>query len=64
MGNKLKMRYLTEDVPYGLVPVSSISKMLNVPSPTVDAIIRLVSIINQTDYEMKGGLWRNSELPG
>ncbi|NVM54369.1 MAG: NAD/NADP octopine/nopaline dehydrogenase family protein [Candidatus Helarchaeota archaeon] len=53
-GNKLKMRYLTEDVPYGLVPVASISRMLKVPTPTIDTIIQLASIINQTDYWKEG----------
>ena len=53
-GNKLKMRYLTEDVPYGLVPLSGLGKMFNVSTPTIDAIIHLASLINQTDY-MKVG---------
>jgi opine dehydrogenase len=53
-GNKLRMRYLTEDIPYGLIPVSSPGKMINVSTPTIDAVIQLASIINQTDYQKKG----------
>jgi len=51
----LNHRYLSEDVPYGLVPVSSFGKLLNIPTPTIDSIILLSSIMNGEDY-MKGGV--------
>ena len=40
-------RYITEDVPYLLVPLSEMGKMVKVPTPTIDAIIHLAGIINQ-----------------
>ena len=43
-------RYITEDVPYLLVPLSEMGKMVKVPTPTIDAIIHLAGIINQTNY--------------
>lgn len=43
-------RYIFEDVPMGLVPISSLGQMLGVPTPTIDNIIDLASIIHQCDY--------------
>lgn len=47
-------RLLTEDVPYGLVPLASFGKLAGVPTPTMDAIITLSSVVNQTDYREAG----------
>jgi opine dehydrogenase len=47
-------RYVSEDVPYGLVPVASIAKMIGVEVPTVLATIQLFSVINQVDYWRDG----------
>lgn len=47
-------RYLSEDVPNGLVPVSEFGKLVNVPTPTIDSIISLSSIMNETDYFKTG----------
>lgn len=50
----LKMRYIDEDVPTSLVPISSLGKKFNVETPVIDAIIRLASILNQKDYWSEG----------
>lgn len=50
----LKMRYLEEDVPCSLVPISSVGKMFNIPTPSIDALIHLASILNSTDYLNNG----------
>ena len=52
--SELTSRFITEDVPYGLVLISSIGKRFNVPTPTVDAIIHLASVLNGTDYGKEG----------
>jgi opine dehydrogenase len=52
--SELTSRFITEDVPYGLVLISSIGKCFNVPTPTIDAIIRLASVLNGTDYRSEG----------
>ena len=52
--NRLNMRYITEDVPMSLVPISSIGKKFGVKTPTIDAIIHLASILTQTDYWKEG----------
>ena len=50
----LKHRYLTEDVPFGLVAVSSLGKLVDVPTPATDSIVVLASILNQEDYMGNG----------
>ena len=50
----LKDRYVTEDVPYGMVLVSTLGDLLNIPTPTHDAVIQLTSVINRTNYWKTG----------
>jgi opine dehydrogenase len=50
----LKDRYVTEDVPYGMVLLSTLGDLLRVPIPTHDAVIQLASTINRTDYWKTG----------
>ncbi len=52
--SEMTSRFITEDVPYGLVLISSIGKRFNVPTPTVDAIIHLASVLNGADYRSEG----------
>jgi opine dehydrogenase len=52
--SSVKGRYITEDVPYGLVPVAHLARKLGISTPTIDAVIHLASVINQTDYLKKG----------
>lgn len=33
-------RYLAEDVPYGLVPIAGLARILKVPTPVMDETIR------------------------
>lgn len=50
----LKARYITEDVPYLLVPLVCFARKANVPTPIIDSIISLSSAINGTDYMKEG----------
>jgi opine dehydrogenase len=50
----LKMRYLEEDVPCSLVPISSVGKMFGVPTPTIDSLIQLACVLNKKDYLSEG----------
>ena len=50
----LRSRYITEDVPYGLVPVAALGEMLKIQMPTIRAIIDLCSAANATDYWREG----------
>jgi len=49
-----KARYITEDVPYGMVTYSSLGNMIGVKTRTIDSIIQLASVINQVDYMTEG----------
>jgi opine dehydrogenase len=50
----LKHRYLTEDIPYGLVPLCSIAKVAGIQTPTLDSIVTLASTINEVDHWREG----------
>jgi opine dehydrogenase len=50
----LQDRYISEDVKYGLVLLSSLGEMLGVSTPTIDAVIQMASIINEKDYRREG----------
>lgn len=47
-------RYLSEDVPYLLVPLSELGRATGVPQPTVDAVITLAEAANGSDYRRGG----------
>ena len=50
----LKDRFVSEDVPYGMVLLSTLGKLLRIPTPTHDAVIQLCSVINRSDYRKTG----------
>jgi hypothetical protein len=50
----LKDRFITEDVPYGMVLLSTLGNLLGISTPTHDAVIQLTSVINRTDYWKTG----------
>jgi len=52
--SSMKGRYITEDVPYGLVPTAQLARKFNVDIPIIDATIKMASLINQTDYYREG----------
>ncbi|MBI4280561.1 MAG: NAD/NADP octopine/nopaline dehydrogenase family protein [Armatimonadetes bacterium] len=54
-------RYLSEDVPYGLVPVASIAAGLGVPAPCTEGLVALASAATDIDYAKTG---RNAERLG
>ena len=41
----IQARYVTEDVPMSLVPISTLGWMAQVPTPNIDAVIQLTSTI-------------------
>jgi len=47
-------RFITEDVPYGLVITASLGDMIGIPTPVTKALITLASEINGTDYFTEG----------
>jgi opine dehydrogenase len=47
-------RYYTEEVTYGLTTWSSLGKMIGVETPTIDALIVLISRLHKKDYQTQG----------
>ena len=47
-------RYFVEDTMYGLVTWSSLGRNIGLATPTIDAVIHLISILHQTNYFDKG----------
>lgn len=47
-------RYITEDVPHGLVPIANLGRALGVATPLTDSLITVASTIMGTDYWREG----------
>jgi opine dehydrogenase len=45
-------RYIWEDVPTGLVPLSSLGKKLGVPTPMIDSFIHLATSVFKKDFNI------------
>lgn len=47
-------RFIDEDIPMGLVAYQSFGKLLGVPTPTVDTIIKMGNLVRQKDFTKEG----------
>ena len=52
--NHVENRYLTEDIAYGLVLWSSLGRVIDVPTPNIDAVIMIASTILERDFFEEG----------
>ena len=59
---ELITRYFTEDVPTGLVPISSIGKFLKLNTPTINSIIHLSGILCGMDFMKEGRTIKNLQI--
>ncbi len=50
----LNHRYLTEDIPTGLVPISELGRAAGVPTPYIDIIIELGNMMLNVDFRKHG----------
>lgn len=57
-------RYISEDIPMSLVPIASLGRLSNVPTPTIDTIIDLGSILHQVDFRAEGRTVEKMGLSG
>ena len=48
--SRLDNRYLTEDVGYGMVFLSDLGRQIGVPTPVMDAIIEVASVLMARDF--------------
>ena len=60
----LEHRYIFEDVPMSLVPISELGRAYGVSTPLMDAVIRLASTIHGTDYRHRGRTVEKMGLSG
>lgn len=47
-------RYITEDIPYGLVPISDLGHQFNVATPVCDAVIEIASAAKGINFRNQG----------
>ena len=57
---RIDSRYLTEDVGYSLVFFTDLARRLAVPTPTMDAIIEITSVVLARDLRAEGARTMNS----
>ncbi len=60
----IDVRYVTEDVPMSLVPISELARIAGVPTPNIDAVIQLASTIYERDFRSEGRSAKNLGLEG
>ncbi|MFX1286266.1 MAG: NAD/NADP octopine/nopaline dehydrogenase family protein [Promethearchaeota archaeon] len=58
----LNVRYIFEDIPTGLIPLSSFGDEAEVPTPFIDAIINLANCMFNKDYRALGRTVESLEL--
>ncbi|UCG00437.1 MAG: NAD/NADP octopine/nopaline dehydrogenase family protein [Candidatus Heimdallarchaeota archaeon] len=58
----LNVRYIFEDIPTGLIPLSSFGEVAEVPTPFIDAIINLANCMFNKDYRSLGRTVESLEL--
>lgn len=47
-------RYLTEDCPNGIVPWSELGRLCGVPTPAMDAVVTIYSLVHERDWRGEG----------
>jgi opine dehydrogenase len=62
--SSLKDRYITEDLPFGLVPRSELGRLVNVPTPIIDGIVSIGCVVCQEDYWKRGRTLETLGLEG
>ncbi|MBN1332504.1 MAG: NAD/NADP octopine/nopaline dehydrogenase family protein [Synergistales bacterium] len=62
--SSLKNRYVSEDIPFLMVPVMSLGNILGVECPMLESFVRIGSVINGTDYLEKGRNLKQLGLEG
>lgn len=59
----LEHRYLYEDIPFGVVPISELGRARGAGTPVADALITLASSMNRVDYRAQGWTLERLGLP-
>ncbi len=62
--DSLHHRYITEEVPYGLVPIEAIARIAGIETPGTASIIQLANMANDVDYRRTGRSLESMGLAG
>ncbi len=62
--HSIDARYITEDVPMSLVPISELGHIAGVPVPNIDAVIALTSTLFGKDFRAEGRCAKNLGIEG
>jgi opine dehydrogenase len=60
----INVRYITEDVPMSLVPISEFGKMFGVETATIDSLINIANSIFKKDFRATGRNLKKLGLEG
>ncbi len=60
----IEHRYMTEDIPYGLVPIASLGRELGIKTPAIDTMISLASLEGGRDWWAEGRTAQKMGLAG
>lgn len=52
--NDINSRYLTEDIPYGLVPWEAVAKVIGVEMPLTSGFIDIIGVVHGKDWRKEG----------
>jgi opine dehydrogenase len=62
--NSLDHKFITEDVPTGLVPMSALGAAAGVPTPAIDALVAVVRSMTRKDFTAEGRTLERLGLSG
>lgn len=57
-------RYIFEDVPMSLVPIASLARIVNVPTPAIDTVVNMACFLHEKDYWATGRTVESLGLAG
>jgi opine dehydrogenase len=60
----LEHRFITEDIPYGLVPIEAFGGLLHVDTPAITSLITLASLLLDIDFRANGRNLKTLGLDG
>jgi opine dehydrogenase len=60
----IRDRYITEDLPFSLVPMSNLGRILSVPTPLIDSLINLGCAVCDEDFWQTGRTLEKIGLAG
>jgi len=50
----LEHRYMTEDMPFGLLPLAEVGRLADVPTPVLDAVVTIAGVASGHDFRATG----------